>query len=88
MKRAVLERWQTRVESGTPAAALEPFESDTGEFLWMKPIVLEPACLTCHGSGLEQNLAETIAERYPRDSAVGYAVGDLRGAFVVRQTLE
>jgi hypothetical protein len=46
------------------------------------PIVIEPACLTCHGdkSGIPPEVASLLAERYPNDAATGYAVGDLRGA--------
>lgn len=83
-ERAVLELWRNKVDAGTPAAALEPFASDGGDFLWMKPIVVEPPCLMCHGSDVPEAVAEAIAKRYPQDRATGYSAGDLRGAFVVR----
>ncbi len=83
-ERAVLELWRNKVDSGTPAAALEPFASDGGDFLWMKPIVAEPPCLMCHGSDVPEAVADAIAKRYPQDRATGYSAGDLRGAFVVR----
>lgn len=83
-ERAVLELWRSKIEAGAPAAALEPFASDGGDFLWMKPIVVEPACLMCHGSDIPGAVAEAIAKRYPQDRATGYSAGDLRGAFVVR----
>lgn len=83
-ERAVLELWQEKVKNGTPPAALEPFASDGGDFLWMKPIVVEPPCLACHGRGVAEAVADAIAKRYPRDRATGYSAGDLRGAFVVR----
>jgi len=83
-ERAVLELWRNKVDAGTPAAALEPFASDGGDFLWMKPILVEPPCLMCHGSDLPEAVAEAIAKRYPQDRATGYSAGDLRGAFVVR----
>lgn len=83
-ERAVLELWRNKVDAGTPGAALEPFASDGGDFLWMKPIVVEPPCLMCHGSDVPEAVAEAIAKRYPQDRATGYSAGDLRGAFVVR----
>jgi len=83
-ERAVLELWRNKVEGGTPASALEPFASDSDDFLWMKPIIAEPPCLMCHGSDVPEAVADAIAERYPRDRATGYSAGDLRGAFVVR----
>ncbi len=83
-ERAVLELWRNRIEAGTPASALEPFASDSDDFLWMKPIVAEPPCLMCHGSDVPAAVADAIAARYPQDRATGYSAGDLRGAFVVR----
>jgi hypothetical protein len=83
-ERAVLELWRNKVEAGTPPSALEPFASDSDDFLWMKPIVAEPPCLMCHGSDVPEAVADAIAARYPQDRATGYSAGDLRGAFVVR----
>ena len=83
-ERAVLELWRNKVDAGTPADALETFASDGGDFLWMKPIVVEPPCLMCHGSNIPEAVADAIAKRYPQDRATGYSAGDLRGAFVVR----
>ena len=83
-ERAVLELWRNKIEAGTPPSALEPFASDSDDFLWMKPIVAEPPCLMCHGSDVPEAVADAIAARYPQDRATGYRAGDLRGAFVVR----
>lgn len=46
------------------------------------PIAVEPACLTCHGpvDTLPEPVRGELAARYPGDTAVGYAIGDLRGA--------
>lgn len=48
----------------------------------VRPIVVEPPCLKCHGSpdDLAPGIAEDLAQHYPKDQATGYAVGDLRGA--------
>lgn len=48
----------------------------------LKPIPVEPSCLACHGEreSLAPEVVAMLAERYPSDEAVGYAVGDLRGA--------
>jgi len=83
-ERAVLAGWEQAVAGGAAAEDL-PVHVETGDdFLWMKPIVLEGPCLTCHGKDLAAPVASAIAERYPQDQATGYALGDLRGAFVVR----
>jgi hypothetical protein len=49
----------------------------------MKPIVTAPLCLTCHGETLAPGVAAAVESRYPQDRAVGFAAGDLRGAFHV-----
>lgn len=50
---------------------------------YYKAIQVQPLCLTCHGSDLAPAVTEAIKQRYPNDEAVGYELGDLRGAFVV-----
>jgi predicted small lipoprotein YifL len=48
----------------------------------VKPIAVEPLCVTCHGTAeqIPAEVKEVLASRYPTDAAVGYAEGDLRGA--------
>ena len=43
--------------------------------------MLQPLCLTCHGSELAPGVAEQISELYPEDHAIGFEAGDLRGVF-------
>lgn len=50
---------------------------------YYKAIQVQPLCLTCHGPDLAPAVTEVIKRRYPNDEAVGYELGDLRGAFVV-----
>ncbi len=49
---------------------------------FLAPIVVDGACLTCHGPGetLAPRVSALLEERYPDDAATGYAAGDLRGA--------
>ena len=65
-------------------------EGDKSYYRHMKPIALQPICLTCHGS--EENIpAEVQAkldEIYPHDQARGYKVGDVRGAISIKQPLD
>lgn len=48
---------------------------------YMRAIPTLDACLACHGRDLSPEVAAAIAELYPQDEAVGFAEGDLRGAF-------
>ena len=50
---------------------------------YVEPIIVQPLCLTCHGSNISADVADKISRRYPQDRATDYAVGDLRGVFWV-----
>ncbi|HRN54626.1 MAG TPA: DUF3365 domain-containing protein, partial [Gemmatimonadaceae bacterium] len=56
------------------------------ELRYLRPVVLQEFCTTCHGAveNIPAAVRSVIAERYPDDSAVGYAAGELRGAISVR----
>jgi hypothetical protein len=58
--------------------------SDDGGATYMQAIVTQPLCVACHGTALAPDVASALARLYPSDRATGFAVGDLRGAFVVR----
>lgn len=49
------------------------------------PLRIEAPCLICHGNDLAEPVVNAIDERYPADQARGYALGDLRGAVVVKR---
>ncbi len=51
----------------------------------LRPIAVEPVCLTCHGEpgALAPEVREALKAAYPDDRATGYKVGDLRGALWV-----
>ena len=53
---------------------------------YYKPILIQPMCLTCHGSKGEElspKLAAVIDSLYPSDKAKGYKDGELRGMWHV-----
>jgi len=49
----------------------------------LEPIELGPMCVSCHGQAdlIGADIRAVLDSRYPHDAAVGYAPGDLRGAF-------
>lgn len=53
---------------------------------YMRPILVQERCLTCHGprDQIAPAVRALIAERYPSDSATGYSAGELRGMISVR----
>lgn len=93
-ERKVLNEFATRKEQGEDLATLThgevvEFEGRL-EYHYMKAIGVQPACLSCHGSPeqIPQGVKDSLAQFYPQDQAVGYAIGDLRGAVSIRQPLE
>ena len=90
-ERMVLEDFERRRAAGEDPAKLVRFEvvdSAAGrEFRFMKAIPTGAVCLHCHGSDLRPDVAARLDELYPQDRARGFQVGDLRGAFTVRQPM-
>ena len=50
---------------------------------YAEPIVVQPICLTCHGSEIDEGIAQQLAALYPEDKATGFGAGDFRGVFWV-----
>jgi hypothetical protein len=66
---------------------------DEGEFKYLryvKPILVQAECLNCHGSENEimPEVKQLISQSYPDDNAVGYKIGDLRGAVSLKKAIE
>ena len=75
----------------TPAASSEVVGVGAGaELRYVQPLVMGELCLRCHGpaSEIDSGVRAVLAERYPEDEAVGFAVGELRGVVSVRVGLE
>lgn len=64
-----------------------------GEFKYLrylKPILVQAECLNCHGSesDIMPEVQKLIARKYSKDKAVGYSIGDLRGAVSLKKVVE
>jgi hypothetical protein len=58
-----------------------------GSHAYARPIILQGGCIGCHGKpGSEISLEnhELIRSKYPSDEAVNFAIGELRGMWVVK----
>lgn len=80
----VAPSWMSQVvDENSPE--LNAFAATDGALAVAYPIMLENACVMCHGSDEQVPAAvrAEIDERYPSDRARGYAPGDLRGWFWV-----
>ncbi len=64
-----------------------------GEFKYLrylKPILVQAECLNCHGSEIDiiPEVKQLISQKYSADKAVGYKIGDLRGAVSLKKVIE
>jgi hypothetical protein len=67
---------------GKKAAEVAEVAFDLGDRVGLlRPIEIRKRCLGCHASRekLSSGTREWLARAYPRDRALGYALGDLRG---------
>jgi hypothetical protein len=81
--REVLERFERQWE-GRGATPPEDYTvAADGSARYLRGIVTQQLCLVCHGSELAPDVAAAIRARYPDDAATGYALGTLRGAFLI-----
>jgi hypothetical protein len=85
-ERRILEGWS---RPGTPPGPVsEVLETTDGgyELRYLRPIVLQPLCIRCHGTpeAIPEAIHDVLAERYPDDQATGFRPGEIRGAVSVR----
>jgi hypothetical protein len=68
--------------SNKKASEVERAVFDLGSSLGVvQPLATQGLCVTCHGDpkGIPAGVQAAIAKRYPKDRAVGFAEGDVRG---------
>ena len=93
-ERDVLAKFSELAASGVAVSQLVHKEKTQKDgqtaYRLMRAIPVGPACLTCHGSDTEipAMVSHHIQKYYPQDQATGYALGDIRGAFSVWQTID
>lgn len=78
-------------ENKTASEYYEVIEKDDERILrYMKPIIIQEMCLKCHGSEsqIPADVMRILANKYPKDRATGYKIGDVRGAISVSISLE
>jgi hypothetical protein len=91
-ERSVLESFEERRRAGEDVAKMEHHEvirqDGISELRYMKAIPTAQLCLACHGEQVDSTVRERLEKLYPDDQALGYRVGDIRGAFSISQPLE
>ena len=77
------EQWQQYIETAAKGDSLQATVITTDSAVhYYKPILIQPMCLSCHGSAGKEiagELLPVLDSLYPGDKARGYKSGDLRG---------
>lgn len=88
-ERKVLERFEARRAAGEDPKRIEHSEfvekDGVSIFRYMKAIPTLDVCTLCHGPDIMPDVAAKLDELYPEDTARGFNVGDIRGAFTFAQ---
>ncbi len=82
----VLKQIQSEYEAKKEIPKMIVKEVSKNFYKVYKPIFLnKDICLTCHGGEKirDEKAYKLIKQKYPKDKAIDYKMGDLRGAFVV-----
>lgn len=85
-----LLRLEQLLAAGELPKEVHEVDDGSGELRYLRPIVVAPQCLQCHGGEgeLAPDVRERLARSYPGDRATGFEAGDLRGAFSVRVRID
>nr|VFJ97175.1 MAG: Protein of unknown function (DUF3365) [Candidatus Kentron sp. H]VFJ97540.1 MAG: Protein of unknown function (DUF3365) [Candidatus Kentron sp. H]VFK03209.1 MAG: Protein of unknown function (DUF3365) [Candidatus Kentron sp. H] len=92
-ERKALERFEARKAAGEDPKMMEYSEfvardgaKDSAKvFRYMKAIPTQEVCTLCHGSSLMPDVVAKLEALYPEDTARGFELGDIRGAFSITQ---
>lgn len=92
-QQAALDEFAKRMAGGEKLQGMESWkvvqEGGKPTLLYAKAIGVQPLCLTCHGGpdDIPDEVKARLKADYPKDQAVGYSVGQLRGAVVIARPL-
>lgn len=93
-EQGVLLDFEKRVAKGEKAETLEFSEivqQPTGKAMrYMKAIPMGQPCMACHGpaSQISEGVRAQLAIEYPKDRAIDYQVGQVRGAVSIKKNLK
>lgn len=87
----VLEQFDINQQAGKPLANIEVStlteEADGHWYRYMKAIPTQAMCLQCHGkpADISAGVRALLLQEYPQDKAIGYSVGEVRGAISIKR---
>lgn len=84
-ERALLYFKKEQAKRGSLPEYYSQYVKAQDEFRYYKPLTVGKLCLKCHGEIelLDREVILSLRENYPDDKAVGYVLGDFRGAIRV-----
>lgn len=89
----VLADFDARVVAGEGVDKLEHsavVDEPSGRyFRYVKALPVQPLCLACHGQSdqISESAKVNLTKIYPHDRAVGYSLGQVRGAISIKRPL-
>jgi hypothetical protein len=83
----VLQQFDQRQAKGESPRNMAYSEIVDGKYRFMKAQAVEKVCLTCHGAEVKPEVEAALKAKYPDDSARGYSLGQIRGAFSLAKDL-
>ena len=84
----VLQQFDKRQANGESAKKMDFAEIVDGQYRFMKAQGVEPLCLTCHGEEIKSIVQDALKSHYPKDTATGYQLGQIRGAFSLTKNIK
>lgn len=89
---SLLEAYEYALEKGVQPTEEIRFSDDKKQVLYSRPIMISNAmCLNCHGTiGAEilPQVHDKINALYPADNATGHKLGDLRGMWSIKMSVQ
>lgn len=86
-ERAVLQEFDRRQAAGEAAAQINYGELQGARYRYMQAQGTAGLCLNCHGDQLAPAVTDTLQKYYPDDQAIGYQLGQVRGAISLSREL-
>jgi len=79
----IMQEYIAQIESKSfdPKSPIKVVE-DANSTRVYKPLLTKPLCLQCHGEHVSDTLSKYIKEHYPKDRAMNFKEGSLRGVIV------
>ena len=84
----VLQDFDRRQAAGEDPVKMMHAQKVGNEFRVLKAMGVAGLCLTCHGEKVEPKVKAMLKKYYPNDKALGYSIGQIRGAISLSKTLK